>query len=179
LAEVVGNNGLAEVLDETPVVTIKVGGRDVPLRPMTLAQVAQALLVLDRLADKGALELDGAKDFNAVKMFTRGGEDAIELLHIAAGADYDFVARLDFVAGAKLLGKVYEVNKDFFDRNRAELEGALGPLLGDVRVLLGAVVGKAAAMLAELVLKAGLMRSAPSSPAGTASTQSADTPSGS
>lgn len=163
---------------------VTVAGRDLTLLPLNLCQVADALEVLSRLADRGASPL--GRDFDPVRMLLRGGRDALELLAVAcadrekylddAGAAraeaLAFVSRLDPAEGARLFSAAYEVNRDFFLRNREQMLEALSPVISDAGALADALVLKAVGVLSRLL-------SSSSSQTGTSSGTSGATPSGS
>ena len=167
---------------------VTVGGRDLRLRPLNLAQVADALEVVARLSSRGAAvsALLSGGDFNPVQMFMRGGRDVLDLLAIAisdpakyleeaeaARADsLAFVCALDAAEGARLLGAVYEVQKDFFLRNRETTLEAVAPVIGDAGKLVGVIVNRLALLLSRLLFNS-------SSQTGTGSETSAVTPSAS
>jgi|SRR6185503_2721826 len=99
----------------------------IKIEPLTLDQISNIMLLLDKLADKG-IEVDALdqKTFSNVKMITRGGEDFRQVLATAADQEPEFVGRLNFVDVAKVAGKVWKVNKDFFDENQIEILAAFG-----------------------------------------------------
>lgn len=163
---------------------VAAGGRDLLLRPLTLAQIAEALEVLDRMAARGAVGLSDAGSFNPLRVLLRGGRDTLELLAIALcdprryledpgkeKAEYLTLVRgLDPAEGAKLLGAAWRVNSDFFTRNRETMAEALGAMGVDASRLVEAVAAKAVELLLRLV-------SSSSSPGDTVSTTSEATPS--
>jgi hypothetical protein len=183
LAEEVNKDDLAQVLGLVKD-TVTVGGKTLTVRPMSLAQVAGALIVVDRLVEKGAVELTDAggkvtRDFKPQKLILRGGEDAIRLLAIATSEELDFIGRLNFVDAAKLFAKVYETNSDFFGQHKAELMEAIGPVTSHVAAVIEELKRRAVTLLAEVILRAGLGASSSSSTQATASTTSEAIPSGS
>lgn len=167
---------------------VSVSGGDLRLRPMNLAQVADALEVLARLSSRGAAvsALLAGGDFNPAQMLLRGGRDVLDLLAVAVSDPAKYlddaeavraeslrlVAALDAADGARLLGAVYGVNRDFFLRNREAMLEAAAPVIGDAGALVDAVVARLSLLLSRLLFSS-------SSPTGTASETSADTPSAS
>jgi len=103
------------------------------IEPLTLDQISNIMLLLDKLADKG-IKVDALdqKTFSNVQMLTRGGEDFRQILATAAEQEPEFIGRLNFVDVAKVAGKVWKVNKDFFDENQIEILAAFGLELEDL-----------------------------------------------
>lgn len=106
------------------------GGEPTPIRiePLTLDQISNIMLLLDKLADKGIRvdELVDRKSFSNVQMITRGGEDFRAILATAAEQEPEFIGRLNFVDVARVAGKVWTTNKGFFDENQIEILAAFG-----------------------------------------------------
>jgi hypothetical protein len=155
---------------------VTAAGRDLTVRPFTLAQLAEVLEVLDRMAARGALSLGAARDFNPLRVLLRGGRDVLDILRIATGAEAEWLGGLDAAEGAKIIGAVWRINSDFFTRNRETMLEALRALGLDAGKIIEAVAAKAVEMLA--VLLSGVPSSS-SSPADTGSKTSKATPSGS
>ncbi|MDQ3819076.1 MAG: hypothetical protein M3362_15560 [Acidobacteriota bacterium] len=170
MAEKVSEDQLEKVLglDEGEVVA---GGEKFIIRPFRLRQIIQAAKFVSELADQGLVQTEeGRRDFNFTKMLLQGGDSVLKILEIATGKDIYWLGELDPVDGIKLCGKVWEVNADFFDRNKVVLMEAVGPLLI-----------KAQEWLADLLLKRvaalGRKQSKDSSAADTGSKRSESTPS--
>lgn len=177
--EVTGNE-LAQVLGQTGE-ALPIKGVQVLIAPLVLTQIADVLVCLDRLSDKG-VTVTGAegvfsKDFNPMKLAFRGGHDFIEILAIASGQSIEWVGKLDALETAKLAGKIWEVNKDFFDRNRAALMEALGPATNSLVSLGSLLLEKLVGKLANLIARVGQGASSASSAPATGSTTSRATPS--
>lgn len=178
MAESIGGAELAQVLgtEEGLSVTVRRGTpleKTFALRPLTLAQIARALVVLDRLSDKGLAEI--TKEFNPVKLLLRGGEDALELLSIATGGAADYLGGLDAADGARLFAGAVKVNEDFFSLHRDEILSALGPTWGHARALAGQIKAEAVEMLAQVLVRVGQSLSSGSSAPGTESKMSEGT----
>lgn len=166
MAQIVDGAELSALLG-TQSERVSVGGRDLSLRPLNLAQVADALEVVARLSSRGAAvsSLLAGGTFDPVQALLRGGRDVLDLLAIAASdqtrylADVHaaraealaFVSGLDAAEGAKLLGAAYAVNRDFFDRNREVMLPALAPAIGDAASLVNAITARLLGLLSRLV----------------------------
>lgn len=98
------------------------------IEPLTLDQISNIMLLLDKLADKGIRvdELVEKKSFSNVQMITRGGEDFRAVLAEATEQQPEFIGRLNFVDVARVAGKAWTVNKNFFDENQIEILAAFG-----------------------------------------------------
>ncbi|MDQ1610337.1 MAG: hypothetical protein QOG00_268 [Pyrinomonadaceae bacterium] len=121
--------------------TVTVGAREVTLRPLVLTQIADVMLVLDRLSNKGVVTLDDAKKFDFTKMLLRGGHDVIEILQIATGLEREELGTLDGISGVNLAKGIWEVNEDFFWQNQELLETLLGPTVAKAKAFLVGIVG--------------------------------------
>lgn len=160
---------LSEVLGTEPGETIVLRAREISIRPLTLDQIADILIVVERLADRGVIELVGedgklARDFDEKKLLLRGGADAMEIMRIAAMLEAAFVKGLNLAEAARLAGAVWRVNKDFFVRNQSEILQSLEPLVGDAGNLWETIQEKAVARVTAIL---GRILSGVSSPPGT------------
>ncbi|HEU4596369.1 MAG TPA: hypothetical protein VFS10_14630 [Pyrinomonadaceae bacterium] len=147
MAETVPAEELAEVLgDIKEVVTVK--GRERVITPLRVKQFVEVLKCVDKLADAGVVIIKPEGDlkdtlaqvrreFDAVKMILRGGDQLIRIVHIASGLSISEVEGLGLVDMTKLTSTVFKVNLDFFDRNAEAFTEALGPLGEAVKGLLG------------------------------------------
>ena len=164
---------MQEALGTEPGESLEIKGRAVQIRPLTLDQIADILVIVERLQAKGLVEVtlaDGrpSMQFDEGKLFLRGGQDALDLLRTAAQLDSGFVKGLNFLEGAKLFSFVYRVQRDFFLQNQTELLEMLAPLVGDM----GALIDKLAVRLAGII---GRLSSQSSATPDTPSSESAAT----
>ncbi len=120
---------LAQVLGKTPGPnSVALAGQPVAVKELNLDQIADILLVIDRLAEKGLSPelLQAGKKFNPTQLLLKGGRDFREILAIASGQSPAFVGALNLLEAAKLTRLVYQVNKDFFVANQEELLTTFG-----------------------------------------------------
>jgi hypothetical protein len=146
---------LQQALGTEPDEALTIRGREIPIRPLTLEQIADILAVVERLQAKGLVEVglaDGTlkTNFSEAALFMRGGQDALDILRTAARLDTAFVKSLDAVEGLRLFKTVYAVNRDFFLRNRAEVLELIAPLVGDLGSLVDAVTVRLAGIIGRL-----------------------------
>ncbi len=144
-----GTEEIAEALGEIKEeVTVK--GRLRTITPLRVKQFVDVLKCVDRLAEAGVVEIkvkagegvEGAveqmrREFDAVKMTLKGGDQIIRIVAIASGLGISEVEGLDMADMVRLTSAVFKVNLDFFDRNAEAFKEALGPLGETVKGLLG------------------------------------------
>lgn len=109
---------LAAVLGRTP----PSSAAGFTVRPLTIDQIADILLVLDRLAEKG-VTLEG---FSQAQLLLRGARDFRDIIAIAVQSPPADIGQLNALEFAKLVAAVWQVNKDFFLQNQTALCEALG-----------------------------------------------------
>ena len=125
-------------------VTVTVGGkpREVTVTPFRLRQFARVLKCVQRLRAAGVIEeqtlrdIAGGKDakevagrFDFLKMFLDGGEEIVNILHIAVEGQMkaEHVDGLDMVDASRLASATFGCNLDFFYLNREMIQAALAP----------------------------------------------------
>ncbi len=128
MADYATKEDLSAVLGRTRQEII-IQGQALTLAPLVLTQIADTLLVLDRMRERGVVTTDGKAAVDFHRMLLRGGRDVIELLHIATGQDVAWLGALDGVEAAQLATGVWKVNEDFFDQNRELLESLAVPAI--------------------------------------------------
>lgn len=108
--------------------TISVKGIDLMVQPLTLDQISEILLVIDRLNEKGiqVLPESGAKKFSVTQLLMRGGQDFRQILAIATVKEPEFIGSLDILEVTQVAGLIWEVNKNFFVQHQAEMLSAFG-----------------------------------------------------
>jgi hypothetical protein len=132
--------------------TVVVKGRPRVVTPLRVKQLVDVLKCIDKLADAGVVEIktggdvEGVveqmrRDFDAVKMILKGGDQVIRIVHIASGLGISEVEGLDMADMVRLMSAVLKVNLDFFDRNAEAFKEALGPLGEAVKGLFGQPAG--------------------------------------
>jgi hypothetical protein len=172
MAEEVTGDELATVLGLTGA-TLTIKGAEVKIAPLVLEQIAEVMVCIERLSEAGVVKVTGkdgvfGKDFNPTKLLLRGGKDFIRILAIASAQPVERVGKLNALETAQLAGKVWEVNKDFFVRNRVALLEALGGAAND---LIGMVKGLLESWVAKMAAQAGRAQSSASSKAAIGSTR--------
>ncbi len=152
---------LAEMLGEIKEeVTIK--GRARTITPLRAKQFADVLKCIDKLADAGVIEIKAdegvegtlakmRREFNAVKMILRGGDQLIRIVSLASGLSISEVEGLDMVDMVKLTSACFKVNLDFFDRNAEAFKEALGPVWETIQGLTAGPGDGSAASPASLI----------------------------
>ena len=146
---------MQEALGTEPGETLQLKGREINIRPLTLDQVADILVAVERLQAKGLVTIaleDGkvSTRFDEKTLFLKGGQDALDIVRIAAHLDAAFVKSLNPLEGLRLFMGVYRVQKDFFTRNRAEILELLTPLVGDLNVLIDKLALRLAGIIGRL-----------------------------
>jgi hypothetical protein len=103
---------LAQLLDEPT--AVEIAGQKLALRPMRFGQLARALALAGPIAQHLA---SGRADLFA--LLSSDGERLIELAALLSGQSRAWIESLPPDEAVRLIGALYEVNRDFFSRRLA------------------------------------------------------------
>jgi hypothetical protein len=159
---------------------------EIQISPLCIDQIADIMLSIDRLAAKGlrveALVTDEAHkpetSLSYTQLVLRGGKDFRDILATACKQTPEFVGSLNILELAKLTGKVWKVNKDFFGQNQTEILQAFGldeTHVAQITNLAGSIKSLVTSAPTESQTSAGLP-SEKSSQSAVASTENSDLP---
>lgn len=120
---------LAEVLGkstDTDFVTVK--EQTVESKPLTIDQISEIMLCLDRLSRDGVrlTGLDAKSQFSVTQLALKGGNDFRDIIAIATGQTSAFIGSLNVLEFAKVAGLAWRMQKDFFVSNQIEILQAFG-----------------------------------------------------
>lgn len=122
---------LAAALGNTTEPPLSLRNQELTIAPLTIDQISEILLSIDRLAEKGVkvdsiLNPDPTPSLSYTQLILRGGKDFRDILATASNQSREFVGSLNLLETAQLAGKIWTVNKDFFDQNQVDILLAFG-----------------------------------------------------